>query len=60
MEVEDAIPYNASLMTEAGVMTSINSDSNDLARRLNTEAAKSMRYVTSPRRFRSWRGRACL
>ena len=44
VEVEDAIPYNASLMTEAGVMTSINSDSNDLARRLNTEAAKSMRY----------------
>ena len=44
VEVEDAIPYNASLMTEAGVLTSINSDSDDLARRLNTEAAKSMRY----------------
>jgi imidazolonepropionase-like amidohydrolase len=44
VEVEDAIPYNASLMAEAGVMVSINSDSDDLARRLNTEAAKSIRY----------------
>ena len=44
VEVDDAIPYNASLMTQAGVVTSINSDSDDLARRLNTEAAKSMRY----------------
>jgi len=44
VEVEDAIPHNASLMAQAGVLTSINSDSADLARRLNTEAAKSMRY----------------
>lgn len=43
-EVDDAIPHNASLMTERGVVASVNSDSNDLARRLNTEAAKSMRY----------------
>jgi imidazolonepropionase-like amidohydrolase len=44
VEVEDAIPFNASLMDEAGVNVSINSDSDDLARRLNTEAAKSIRY----------------
>lgn len=43
-EVDDAIPHNASLMAERGVVASVNSDSNDLARRLNTEAAKSMRY----------------
>lgn len=43
-EVEDAIPQNASLLHQAGVSVSINSDSDDLARRLNTEAAKSLRY----------------
>ena len=31
-------------MAQAGVNVSVNSDSNDLARRLNTEAAKSVRY----------------
>jgi len=44
VEVEDAIPQNAALLAEAGVVVSVNSDSNDLARRLNTEAAKSIRY----------------
>ncbi|MDV6317096.1 amidohydrolase family protein [Idiomarina sp. HP20-50] len=43
-EVYDAIPHNACLMKERGVLTSINSDSNDLQRRLNTEAAKSVLY----------------
>jgi len=43
-EVYDAIPQNACLMAQKGVLTSINSDSNDLQRRLNTEAAKSVRY----------------
>ncbi len=43
-EVYDAIPQNACLMHDRGVLTSINSDSNDLQRRLNTEAAKSVRY----------------
>ncbi|RCW30935.1 amidohydrolase family protein [Pseudidiomarina tainanensis] len=43
-EVYDAIPYNACLMADKGVLTSINSDSNDLQRRLNTEAAKSVTY----------------
>src|SRR5690606_26813568 len=44
MEVQDAIPYNGALMTRAGVLTSFNSDSSELARRLNTEAAKAMKY----------------
>ncbi|RUO78875.1 amidohydrolase [Idiomarina tyrosinivorans] len=43
-EVYDAIPQNACLMQQRGVLTSINSDSEDLQRRLNTEAAKSVRY----------------
>lgn len=44
MEVYDAIPYNAALMHNAGVLTTFNSDSDELARRLNTEAAKAVRY----------------
>lgn len=43
-EVKDAIPYNASLMTMAGVTTAINSDDAEMARRLNQEAAKSVKY----------------
>jgi imidazolonepropionase-like amidohydrolase len=44
IEAVDAIPYNAAIMTKKGVTVSINSDSAEHARRLNTEAAKSMRY----------------
>jgi imidazolonepropionase-like amidohydrolase len=43
-EVIDAIPDNAAMMNGQNVVTSVNSDSADLARRLNTEAAKSMKY----------------
>jgi len=43
-EVYDAIPYNGSLMRDRGVLVSFNSDSSDLARRLNTEAAKAVKY----------------
>ena len=43
-EVYDAIPHNTCLMHEAGVVTSINSDSSDLIRRLNQEAAKSVMH----------------
>lgn len=43
-EVYDAIPQNACLMNQRGVVTSINSDSPDLQRRLNQEAAKSITY----------------
>ena len=44
MEAFDAIPYNAALMTERGVIVSINSDDAEEARQLNQEAAKSMKY----------------
>jgi imidazolonepropionase-like amidohydrolase len=44
IEAEDAIPFNAALMTAKGVSVSINSDSAEHARRLNTEAAKSERW----------------
>jgi len=43
-EVKEAIPYNAALMTMAGVVTAINSDDREMARRLNQEAAKSIKY----------------
>ncbi|WP_421877332.1 amidohydrolase family protein [Marinoscillum sp.] len=43
-EVAEAIPYNASLMTMTGVTVAINSDDGEMARRLNQEAAKSMKY----------------
>jgi imidazolonepropionase-like amidohydrolase len=44
MEAYDAIPYNAALMTERGVVVSVNSDDAQEARQLNQEAAKSMKY----------------
>jgi len=47
-EVYDAIPYNGALMYHEGVVVSFNSDSNELARRLNTEAAKAVKYGGVP------------
>lgn len=44
LEVMDAIPYNASMLTKAGVNTSINSDDAEMGRRLNQEAAKAIKY----------------
>lgn len=44
MEAYDAIPYNAALMQQRGVLSSLNSDDSNLARRLNLEAAKTLRY----------------
>jgi imidazolonepropionase-like amidohydrolase len=44
MEVIDAIPYNAYLMQMAGLNVAINSDDAEMARRLNQEAAKSVKY----------------
>lgn len=44
MEAYEAIPYNAALMTDRGVIVSVNSDDADEARHLNQEAAKSMKY----------------
>ena len=43
-EAYDAIPYNVAMMERAGVLTSVNSDSDELARRLNQDAAKAMKY----------------
>jgi len=43
-EVYDAIPYNGALMHDEGVVVSFNSDSDEMARRLNTEAAKAVKY----------------
>ena len=47
-EVIDAIPYNGYLMWNRGVSVSYNSDSDELARRLNTEAAKAIKYGGVP------------
>ena len=43
-EVNDAIPYNAALLTKMGVNTGINSDDTEMGRRLNQEAAKAILY----------------
>ena len=43
-EAYDATPYNVALMVKNGVLTSVNSDSDELARHLNHDAAKSMKY----------------
>jgi imidazolonepropionase-like amidohydrolase len=44
MEVKEAIPYNAAILTKMGVNTAINSDDAEMARRLNQEAAKTVLY----------------
>ncbi len=44
IEAYDAIPYNMAIMARKGVLASVNSDSADTIRRLNTEAAKTMKY----------------
>jgi imidazolonepropionase-like amidohydrolase len=43
-EAWDAIPWNAVISMRKGVRVAIKSDSEDFARRLNQEAAKTMRY----------------
>jgi imidazolonepropionase-like amidohydrolase len=43
-EVNDAIPYNAAIMASEGVTVAINSDDGEMSRRLNQEAAKSVKY----------------
>jgi imidazolonepropionase-like amidohydrolase len=44
MEVQDAMAYNASVMHKVGLNVAINSDDAEMARRLNQEAAKSVKY----------------
>lgn len=43
-EVMDAIPYNASILDKMEIVTAINSDDAEMGRRLNEEAAKSIKY----------------
>ena len=43
-EVNDAIPHNAAILNEMGIVTAINSDDAEMARRLNTETAKAVKY----------------
>lgn len=43
-EVIDAIPYNATLMHDVGVLTALNSDDAEMGRRLNAEAGKTVKY----------------
>jgi hypothetical protein len=44
IEAYDAIPYNVAILMRKGVLTTINSDSDERVRRLNVDAAKLMRY----------------
>lgn len=43
-EVIDAIPYNGAIMHRMGVNVAFNSDDAEMARRLNQEAAKAVKY----------------
>lgn len=47
-EVYDAIPYAGTLMHRRGALVSFNSDSSDVARRMNLEAAKAVKYGGLP------------
>ena len=47
-EVIDAIPWNGAIMQDRNVVVSFNSDDDELARRLNLEAAKAVRYGGVP------------
>ena len=43
-EVKDAIPHNGAVLHRQGVVTAFNSDDAEMARRLNQEAAKAVKY----------------
>jgi len=45
LEAFDAIPQNAALMDDAGILSSVNSDDGEMVRRMYVEAAKSVRYA---------------
>ena len=47
-EVYDAIPYNGAILHEQGIVTAYNSDDAEMARRLNQEAAKAVKYGNVP------------
>lgn len=44
MEVKEAIPYNGAILHKMGLVTAFNSDDAEMARRLNQEAAKAVKY----------------
>jgi imidazolonepropionase-like amidohydrolase len=44
LEAYDATPYNPAVLAAKGVRVSLNSDSNELARRLYWDAAKAVKY----------------
>ncbi len=44
IEVQDAIPQGGPIMHEQGVVVSYNSDSDEMARRMNVEAGKAVKY----------------
>ncbi len=48
MEAYDTIPYNAYILWKNGVVVSINSDDGERIRRLNLDAAKTMKYGGVP------------
>jgi imidazolonepropionase-like amidohydrolase len=48
VEAFDATPYNAAVMYRAGVLVSLNSDDPERQRRLNTDAARVVRYGGVP------------
>jgi imidazolonepropionase-like amidohydrolase len=48
IEAYDATVYNARLLREAGVLTSLHSDNSQIASRMNWEAAKMVRAGVSP------------
>jgi len=48
LEAYDAIPQNAARMEQGGVVTTVNSDSAEMIRHLNLEAAKSLHFGGLP------------
>jgi imidazolonepropionase-like amidohydrolase len=48
VEAADATPYNAAVMWKAGILVSLNSDDPERQRRLNTDAARVVRYGGVP------------
>lgn len=48
VEAYDAIPFNMALMTERGIIVSVNSDSDERIRRLYQEAGVGVRYGNMP------------
>lgn len=44
IEAYDAVPHNAARMAQAGIVTNVNSDSHEVIRHMNLEAAKSIRF----------------